>query len=121
VAGVVTISLTFEKSFEKHSDVLVKYLDLSAKRRSGGLVIHGDMKTAIVTIAESLIPMIIELRHTTENDRRIAPPIVSELVVPRIIGQLFRLVKAYGFVMKFRVDQRRVLFQSFQIAAVPGN
>jgi len=26
----------------------------------------------IVTLAESLIPMIRELRHTTENDRRIA-------------------------------------------------
>ena len=26
----------------------------------------------IVTLAESLIPLISELRHTTENDRRIA-------------------------------------------------
>ena len=68
----------------------------------------------ILTMAESLIPMIIELRHTTKNDRRIAPPIVSELVVPRIIGQLFRLVKAFGYVMKFRVDQRRVCFKAFR-------
>lgn len=33
----------------------------------------------IVTVAESLIPMIRELRHTTENDRRIADPIVEAL------------------------------------------
>jgi alkylation response protein AidB-like acyl-CoA dehydrogenase len=33
----------------------------------------------IVTMAESLIPMIIELRHTTENQRRIADPIVEAL------------------------------------------
>jgi len=31
----------------------------------------------IVTLAESLIPLIRDLRHTTENDRRIAEPIVQ--------------------------------------------
>ncbi len=33
----------------------------------------------IVTLAESLIPLIRELRHTTENDRRIAEPIVRAI------------------------------------------
>jgi indole-3-acetate monooxygenase len=33
----------------------------------------------IVTVAESLIPLIRELRHKTENDRRIAEPIVQAL------------------------------------------
>ena len=33
----------------------------------------------LVTLAESLIPLIRELRHTTENDRRIAEPIVKEI------------------------------------------
>ena len=33
----------------------------------------------IVTLAESLIPLISELRHTTENDRRIAEPIVHAI------------------------------------------
>jgi len=33
----------------------------------------------IVTVAESLIPLIGELRHTTENDRRIAAPIVHAI------------------------------------------
>jgi alkylation response protein AidB-like acyl-CoA dehydrogenase len=33
----------------------------------------------IMTVAESLIPLIRELRHTTENDRRIADPIVQAL------------------------------------------
>ena len=33
----------------------------------------------IVTVAESLIPLIRELRHTTENDRRIAAPIVHAI------------------------------------------
>jgi alkylation response protein AidB-like acyl-CoA dehydrogenase len=33
----------------------------------------------IVALAESLIPLISELRHTTENDRRIADPIVQAL------------------------------------------
>jgi alkylation response protein AidB-like acyl-CoA dehydrogenase len=33
----------------------------------------------IVTLAESLIPLIRELRHTTENDRRIAEPIVQAI------------------------------------------
>jgi alkylation response protein AidB-like acyl-CoA dehydrogenase len=37
------------------------------------------MKTTLVTVAESLIPLINELRHTTENDRRIADPIVQAL------------------------------------------
>jgi alkylation response protein AidB-like acyl-CoA dehydrogenase len=37
------------------------------------------MKTTPMTAAESLIPLIIELRHTTENDRRIAAPIVQAL------------------------------------------
>jgi alkylation response protein AidB-like acyl-CoA dehydrogenase len=37
------------------------------------------MKTTPLTAAESLIPLIIELRHTTENDRRIAAPIVEAL------------------------------------------
>jgi indole-3-acetate monooxygenase len=54
-------------------------LNLSAKRRSGPFGIHGGMKSTVVTVAESLIPLIIELRHTTENDRRIAAPIVQAL------------------------------------------
>jgi alkylation response protein AidB-like acyl-CoA dehydrogenase len=33
----------------------------------------------IVTLAERLIPLIRELRHTTENDRRIAAPIVQAI------------------------------------------
>src|SRR4029450_6548553 len=33
----------------------------------------------IVTLAERLIPLIHKLRHTTENDRRIAEPIVRAL------------------------------------------
>ena len=33
----------------------------------------------IVSLAESLIPLISELRHTTENDRRIAEPIVQAI------------------------------------------
>jgi alkylation response protein AidB-like acyl-CoA dehydrogenase len=33
----------------------------------------------IVTLAESLIPLIRERRHTTENDRRIAEPIVQAI------------------------------------------
>jgi indole-3-acetate monooxygenase len=33
----------------------------------------------IVTVAESLIPLICELRHTTEQDRRIAEPIVHAI------------------------------------------
>ena len=33
----------------------------------------------IVTVAESLIPLIRELRHTTEQDRRLAAPIVQAL------------------------------------------
>jgi len=33
----------------------------------------------IVTLAESLIPLITELRHTTENDRCIAEPIVQAI------------------------------------------
>ena len=33
----------------------------------------------IVTLAERLIPLICELRHTTENDRRIAEPIVQAI------------------------------------------
>lgn len=33
----------------------------------------------IVTVAESLIPLIRELRHTTEQDRRIAEPIVHAI------------------------------------------
>jgi len=33
----------------------------------------------IVTLSESLIPLINELRHTTENDRRIAEPIVQAI------------------------------------------
>lgn len=33
----------------------------------------------IVTLAESLLPLIRELRHTTENDRRIAEPIVEAI------------------------------------------
>jgi hypothetical protein len=33
----------------------------------------------IVTVAERLIPMIRKLRDTTENDRRIAEPIVRAL------------------------------------------
>jgi len=37
------------------------------------------MKSAILTAAESLIPLIGELRLTTENDRRIAVPIVQSL------------------------------------------
>jgi alkylation response protein AidB-like acyl-CoA dehydrogenase len=33
----------------------------------------------IVTVAERLIPLILELRHTTEHDRRIAEPIVHAI------------------------------------------
>ena len=33
----------------------------------------------IVTVAERLLPLICELRHTTERDRRIADPIVHEI------------------------------------------
>jgi alkylation response protein AidB-like acyl-CoA dehydrogenase len=33
----------------------------------------------IVTVAESLIPLVRELRHTTEQDRRLATPIVQAL------------------------------------------
>jgi len=33
----------------------------------------------IVTLAEKLLPLICELRHTTENDRRIAAPIVQAI------------------------------------------
>ena len=33
----------------------------------------------IVTLVGNLIPMIRELRHTTENDRRIAEPIVRAI------------------------------------------
>ena len=33
----------------------------------------------IVTVAESLIPLIRELRHSTEQDRRLAAPIVQAL------------------------------------------
>jgi len=33
----------------------------------------------IMTVAESLIPLVRELRHTTENDRRIAAPIVHAI------------------------------------------
>ena len=33
----------------------------------------------IVTVAEHLIPLIGELRHTTENDRCIAQPIVEAI------------------------------------------
>ena len=33
----------------------------------------------IVTFAESLIPLIRELCHTTENDRRVAAPIVQAI------------------------------------------
>jgi hypothetical protein len=33
----------------------------------------------IMTLAESLIPLIRELRHTTENDRCIADPIVQAI------------------------------------------
>jgi alkylation response protein AidB-like acyl-CoA dehydrogenase len=33
----------------------------------------------IVTLAESLLPLISELRHTTENDRRVAEPIVQAI------------------------------------------
>jgi hypothetical protein len=33
----------------------------------------------IVTLAENLTPLITELRHTTENDRRIAEPIVQAI------------------------------------------
>jgi hypothetical protein len=33
----------------------------------------------IVTLAENLIPLLCELRHTTEHDRRIAEPIVQAI------------------------------------------
>jgi indole-3-acetate monooxygenase len=65
--------------FQIGTDVLAKSLNLSAKRRSGPFATHGGMKTTPVTVAESLIPLISELRHTTENDRRIADPIVQAL------------------------------------------
>ena len=33
----------------------------------------------IVSVAERLIPLVRELRHTTEQDRRIAAPIVQAI------------------------------------------
>lgn len=39
----------------------------------------GESMNEILTFGESLIPLIKELRHTTENDRRIATPIVEAI------------------------------------------
>src|ERR1041385_2370780 len=39
----------------------------------------GESMNEIVTFAESLTPLIKELRHTTESDRRIAAPIVEAI------------------------------------------
>ena len=39
----------------------------------------GESMSEIVTFAERLIPLIKERRHTTENDRRIAAPIVEAI------------------------------------------
>src|SRR5262245_48960926 len=39
----------------------------------------GEGRSEIVRLAETLIPLISELRHATENDRRIAEPIVQAL------------------------------------------
>jgi hypothetical protein len=43
----------------------------------------------IVTVAESLIPLICELRHTTENDRCIAAPIVHAIRDSDLCRMLF--------------------------------
>ena len=43
----------------------------------------------IVTFAESLVPLISELRHTTENDRRIAEPIVQAIRKSDLCRMLF--------------------------------
>jgi len=43
----------------------------------------------IVTLAESLIPLISELRHTTENARRIAEPIVQAIRQSDLCRMLF--------------------------------
>ena len=39
----------------------------------------GESMNEILTFGASLIPLIKELRHTTENDRRIATPIVEAI------------------------------------------
>ncbi len=43
----------------------------------------------IVTLSENLIPLINELRHTTENDRRIAEPIVQAIRKSDLCRMLF--------------------------------
>jgi indole-3-acetate monooxygenase len=49
------------------------------KAAKGAKNLSQEKMNEIVPLAESLIPLIIELRHTTENDRRIAEPIVQAL------------------------------------------
>jgi hypothetical protein len=48
-------------------------LDLSAKRRSGGLVIHGDMKTAIVTMGLSVYILSFFAPLHSSNKKNISP------------------------------------------------
>ena len=52
---------------------------INNKAAKGAKNLSQEKMNEIVTLAESLIPLIIELRHTTENDRRIAEPIVQAL------------------------------------------
>src|SRR5262245_49262496 len=47
------------------------------------------MKPEVVTVTENLIPLIRELRHTTENDRRIAAPIVQAIRENDLCRMLF--------------------------------
>ena len=65
--------------------------ETKAIRRARNKVAHGDddvvtphasawvrpSMNGMVTLAERLVPLICELRHSTENDRRIAEPIVQ--------------------------------------------
>jgi indole-3-acetate monooxygenase len=67
----------FAKLERDGANLSTKSLNLSAKRRSGPSGIDNIMKTDFVLAAENLIPMIRGLRHTTENDRRVAAPIVQ--------------------------------------------
>ena len=52
---------------------------LNNKAAKGARTLSQEKMNGIVALAESLIPLIFELRHTTENDRRIAEPIVQAL------------------------------------------
>src|SRR5262245_25200126 len=62
------------------SSLRAKSLDVSpsAEVRERKKLQEGSMN-GFVTLAERLIPLICELRHTTESDRRIAEPIVQAI------------------------------------------